>query len=499
MALSRRSFLGIAAAGVGGAAVALTGLRRVGGAHVGSVGQPLAPPIPLSGRVHDVALTARSADWDIGNAGAAHAWTYNGAVPGPELRVTAGDTLRVALKNELPEPTTIHWHGVPVPFAMDGVPELTQTPVAPGTTFIYEFPVTTPGTFWYHTHVGYQLDRGLYGALIVEPQRETLAYDQEYTLVFDDWLQDPDHPRDNPDASGMGGMGGMGGMNGMGGMMGRGRSPRRGAHGEPVRLEPLYDALIVNGRQSAPDLRVRRGDRVRLRLVNAGSALPVAVWIAGHELQVTHADGQPVEPRSTRMLVLGMGERYDVLVTATHPGVWPLTAAAGGGGGQRATVLLRYDGVTSDAPEFVGAPPWREALRYVDLSPATPLPAGAPDRKIDLELSGGMMDPARWTINGRQYPDTEPIEVRHGERVRLRLYNMSMMPHPMHLHGHFFQVMSFDGRRLGAPILKDTITLGHMEAAELDVVADNPGSRWLLHCHNVYHMMGGMQTQLRYV
>jgi len=302
MALSRRSFLGVAAAGVGGAALTLTGLRRFGDAHVGAASRPASVPVPLSGRVHKVALTARPADWDIGNAGAANAWTYNGVVPGPELRVTAGDTLSVALTNELPEPTTIHWHGMPVPFVMDGVPDVTQPAVAPGKTFIYEFPVTTPGTFWYHTHADYQLDRGLYGALIVEPRRETLAYDQEYTLVFDDWLQDPDHPRDNSDASGKGGMMG---MRGMGGMMGRGGSARRGPHGEAVRIEPLYDALIVNGRASAPDLRVRRGDRVRLRLVNAGSALPIAVWLAGHELQVTHADGQPVVPRKSPALFLG--------------------------------------------------------------------------------------------------------------------------------------------------------------------------------------------------
>lgn len=489
MSLSRRSFLGIAAAGVGGATVALAGLRRFGGAHAGTVIQPTLRPVPLSGRVHAVALTARPADWGIGHADLTPAWTYNGTVPGPELRVTAGDTLRVVLKNELPEPTTIHWHGVPVPFAMDGVPDLTQPAVAPGKSFIYEFPVTTPGTYWYHSHVGYQLDRGLYGPLIVVPQRETLTYDQEYTLVFDDWLQDPDHPRDNPAASGMGSMGGMGGM--------MGRSRPRVAHGGAVRVEPLYDALVVNGLSAAPDLRVRRGDRVRLRLINAGSALPIVVWLAGHELEVTHADGQPVTPLKTSALLLGMGERYDVIVTATHPGVWPLTAVATSG--QRTTIWFRYDGVTTAAPESVAVPPYGDALRYVDLSPTTPLPAGDPARTINLDLSGGMMDPSRWTINGRQYPDTVPIDVRHGERVRLRFYNMSMMPHPIHLHGHFFQVVACDERRLDAPILKDTITLGHMETAELDVIADNPGAHWLLHCHNIYHMMGGMQTELRYV
>ena len=441
-----------------------------------------------------MALTARPADWEIGNAGTAPAWTYNGTVPGPELRVTAGDTLRVILKNDLPEPTTIHWHGVPVPFAMDGVPDLSQPAVEPGKSFVYQFPALRPGTYWYHTHVGYQLDRGLYGALIVEPPSEPLAYDREYTLVFDDWLRDPDHPVENPQATGMGMMGGMGGM---GGMMGREQTKRPEPSGVMARVEPLYDALIVNGKASPEDLRVRRGDRVRLRLINAGSSLPVVVWITGHEMLVTHADGQPVESKWSKVLMLGMGERWDVLVEATNPGLWPVIALAAGG--KRATVLLRYDGVDTIAPAAPDRVRDRDLLGYGDLRAAEPPPDAVPDRRIDLELSGGMMDPSRWTLNGRQYPDTEPIEMKRGERVRLRLFNMSMMPHPIHLHGHFFRVMSFNDQRLRTPILKDTIALGHMETADVDVVADNPGSRWLLHCHNVYHMMAGMQTELRYV
>ncbi len=484
--LSRRDFLG-AAAGLGAGAFWIT---RPGGFRVGP-GSP----------VREYRLTARPADWDIGGGPTAPAWTYNGTVPGPELRVREGETLRVILHNELPEPTTIHWHGVPVPFPMDGVPDLTQPAVPPGGTFTYQFVARAPGTYWYHTHVGYQLDRGLYGAIIVEPSHEMLKYDQEHTLVFDDWLFDPDHPRPNPNASGMMGMEGIMG----GGMMGGGMSPGKPDSStkpqhKPPRVEPLYDGLIVNGRgdRSATELRVRRGDRLRLRLINAGSSLPLLIQVAGHEMQVTHADGQPIDPGKTRAVTLGMGERWDVLIEAQNPGLWPLTATAPGGA--RVTTLIRYDGVRSTRPE----PGPREAdgreetLRYDELAGATPSSVPVPDRVYDLQLSGGMPDPARWTINHRVHPDTEPILVRTGQRVRLRLSNMSMMPHPMHLHGHFLQLVSFNGRRLSTPVRKDTVMFGHMEGGILDVVADNPGARWLFHCHNLYHHMAGMATELRY-
>ncbi|MGH7701655.1 MAG: multicopper oxidase family protein [Gemmatimonadales bacterium] len=481
--LSRREFLG-AAATLGAGALRTV---RPGGFLVG----PRSP-------VREYRLTARPTDWDTGGGSTAPAWTYNGTVPGPELRVREGETLRVVLHNELPEPTTIHWHGVPVPFPMDGVPDLTQPAVAPGGRFTYEFVPRVSGTYWYHTHVGYQLDRGLYGVLIVEPGSEALSYDQEYTLVFDDWLRDPDHPRPNPNASGMMGMEGM--MGGMGGMMSHEKPPASDqSHHQPSRVEPLYDGLIVNGRgdRTASELRVRRGDRVRLRLVNAGSAFPLRIQVGGHEMELTHADGQLIVPRKTRAVALGMGERWDVLIEARHPGLWPLTATAPGG--ERVTMLIRYEGVRSTRPE----PAPREAegeetVSYDELSGATPAAVPVPDRVYYLVLSGGMMDPTRWTINGRMHPNTDPIPVRLMERVRLRLTNMSMMPHPMHLHGHFFQLLSFNGRRLSSPIRKDTIMLGHMEGGTLDVVADNPGARWLFHCHNLYHHLAGMATELRY-
>lgn len=507
MALSRRAFAAAAAASLGGGLLAVSGLRRLlaPGAAAGPIGTPGPPSAgDPTGTVREYALRAAPIEWDAGLGGTTRAWAYNGRIAGPELRVREGETLRVVLTNGLPEPTTIHWHGVPVPFGMDGVPDLTQPAVPPGATYVYEFTARAPGTYWYHTHFGYQLDRGLYGALIVEPRQEHLAYDREFTLVIDDWLADPEHPSPDPDATGMAGMmGGMGGMSGMGGMMGGMGGMMGGSKGSHLtgapRVQPRYDALIINGASSRtpPELSVRRGDRVRLRLVNAASAQPVAVQAMGHDMQVTHADGQPIRPVTAGVVVLGMGERLDVLVEARTPGIWPIVAFAAGG--LRATALLRYEGVRGTTPEPIpDQPDARSALSYEALEALEPLPVRDPDQQHAIELSGGMMDATQWTMNGRRYPDTTPITVHPGERVRLRLSNMSMMPHPMHLHGHFLQLVGLEDRMRPRPALKDTVTLGHMGAVTVDVVADNPGAHWLFHCHNLYHMMAGMATELRY-
>jgi len=505
MVTSRRAFIATALAGLGGGAYWRLVTHGSGGG-AGRLAVP--PPVPPTGRIHEYVLEAKATDWAPGGDLAARAWVYNGTVPGPEIRVAEGDRLRVTLRNSLEEPTSIHWHGLPVPFSMDGVPELTQPAVPPGSTFRYEFTAARPGTYWYHTHFGYQLDRGLYGALIVEPAREPLRYDQEYTLVLDDWLNDPDHPHPDSLAGGMMGMdmGGMGGDMSMGDMRGgmkggmeRGRP--HSAHAGAVRIQPIYDALIVNGRATnrSPELRVRRGDRLRLRFINAGSAMPLAVRVMGHSMRVTHADGQPVEPITRRIALLGMGERLDVLIDANQPGVWPITAF--GQNNQRVSAVLRYDGAHGPAPDDTGNEEIRpgDLLDYSQLSGVTLEPDDEPHRQYELELSGGMMDGRHWRINGREYPDAAPIQVHEGERIRLRVVNMSMVPHPVHLHGHFYRLLEVNGERLRRPILKDTVMVGHMEGFVADVVADNPGARWLLHCHNLYHHLGGMAMELRYV
>jgi FtsP/CotA-like multicopper oxidase with cupredoxin domain len=466
-------------------------------------------------RLREFTLTAAVGRWEVARDSSVSAWMFNNQLPGPELRVTEGDVIRVTLRNQLPDPTTIHWHGMPVPFVMDGVPELTQPPVPPGKSFVYEFVARTPGTYWYHSHVAYQIERGLFGALIVEPRRESLSYDREYTLVLDDWVNDVDHA--TPSAAPYN-------MRVAGALMGSMRmemddhagepalevaaSQQSGAagstgqaalHGAP-RREPVFDRYTINGgaKPSEP-LLVRRGERVRLRLVNASAATVVPMYLAGHRLTITHLDGQPVVPRETGVVVIGMGERVDVIFEANNQGAWPLASADSRQRQKGMEIVVRYDGVGIGTAPSDTEPPRISPTPYRDLEGLAELRPVEPHRTYDLVFA---MDSAtRWTVNGKAYPDVEPLKVSRGERIRLRLRNESMFAHPIHLHGHFFDVVRPYGamENIARPLRKDTITLYHMDSHAIEFTADNPGARWFLHCHNQYHHSGGMATEVRYV
>jgi FtsP/CotA-like multicopper oxidase with cupredoxin domain len=279
-------------------------------------------------------------------------------------------------------------------------------------------------------------------------------------------------------------------------MMGRGMMGG-GGMGSMMSLGiPDYLALLVNGRppMDPPTFEVKRGERVRLRFINPSGATTYRVAIAGHRLSVSHADGRPVKPVEVDALEIGMGERYDVIVEARNPGAWAIVAAQLQGSPEPARAVLRYLDARG-APRPTGQEP--EGLRRGRLlklddlvsTEADDRAAVAPERDVDLLLSGGMMSSA-WTIGGQVYPEADPIEIRRGERVRFRLRNMSMALHPMHLHGHFFRV----GRGW-----KDTVLVPpHMGEVSFEFRADNPG-RWFFHCHNAYHMEMGMAREVRYV
>lgn len=284
------------------------------------------------GAAREIRLVAEVGDIDLGPLGAHRTWLYNGQFPGPELRVREGERLRVTLVNRLPDPTTIHWHGIPLPNAMDGVPGVTQPAVAPGETFVYDYVAEPAGSYMYHSHFALQLDRGLYGPLVIEERAPHVAYDREYTLLLDDFLPGATRNAQGGMMGGSGGMvGGRGGrMGGRGGLGGMGRgSGREGAApsaadtaevgGSPG--APSYRALLINGRPPADPatLDVTRGQRVRLRILNPSSATTFRVAVAGHRMRVTHADGQPLQPVEVDALVVGMGERYDVVIEARIP------------------------------------------------------------------------------------------------------------------------------------------------------------------------------------
>jgi multicopper oxidase len=441
-------------------------------------------------------VSARPTTVDLGSRSVV-TWTSGDAVPGPTLRTTAGDLLRVELRNDLPVETSVHWHGLALSNDMDGVPGITQEPIAAGGAFTYELTTPDPGTYFFHPHSGVQLDRGLYGVLVVDDPAEPGGYDQEWVVVLDDWVDGTGRTPDEVLAglvsmSGMGsdGMdhGGMdhGGMGGGHSMDGGMTSPLLGGAGDVD-----YPHYVVNGRtpEAPVTLSGKPGQRARIRIVNAGSDTAFRVALGGHRLTITHSDGYPVVPVATDCLLIGMGERYDVSVDLAD-GVFPLVAMAEGKSGAGLAVV-RTSGGAAPGPDARVPELDRRLTLGTDLTATTGvrLADRAVDRDLDVVLAGSMM-PYRWTINGARFPDTAPLEVEPGERVRLRLRNASMMFHPVHLHGHTFGLVEGGAR-------KDTVVVRPMQSVEVDLEADNPG-QWALHCHNIYHAETGMMAVLSY-
>jgi FtsP/CotA-like multicopper oxidase with cupredoxin domain len=429
-------------------------------------------------------LQARPAAIDLGGR-VVRTWAYGDAVPGPVLRGRVGETLAVRVDNRLPQDTTVHWHGLAVPNDMDGVPGLTQPPIAPDHSGSYRFTLPHPGTYWYHPHVGVQPDRGLYGALIVDDPAEPGRYDLELLVVLDDWLDGTGRSPDDVMREMQGGMADMADMRS------RPRSPVLGGEGGDV----AYPHYLLNGRLpgAPPSFRARPGQRARIRIVNAGADTAFRVALGGHRLTVTHTDGFPVRPVTVDTLVIAMGERYDLEVRLGD-GAFPLVAVPEGKHGQAARAIVRT--ASGPAPPASSLPEEldRRLLRLEDLraTAAVALPRRAPQRRHDLVLEGDMMG-SGWTINGHSYDPSRALPMRHGEVVRLRLVNLSSMFHPVHLHGHTFQIR-LDG---AAGPRKDTVIVVPLQTVVADVVADNPG-RWLAHCHNLYHSMSGMMALLAY-
>ena len=486
-ALSRRVVL--TAGSLGALAACSTASSPTTGMRMPATPVPTsAPASPSPGqRVVERVLTPAPARVDLGGV-TVDTWAYDGVVPGAELRVTAGDFARVRLHNTLPAETTVHWHGIRLRNPADGLPGVTQDAVQPGGDFTYAFTAPDPGTYFFHPHVGVQIDRGLYAPLIVEDPHEPLTYDVEWVVVLDDWLDGTGRTPDQALAdlveaggtatgSGMGGMGmGMGGMDGMGG----------GDDGDVA-----YPHFLVNGRTPTDPVVFtgRPGQRVRLRVVNSGADTIFTVALGGHRFTVTHTDGWPVEHQEAEAVTLGMGERFDALVTLGD-GAFPLVARPAGKSGDARAIVRTASGATPDASaspdELAGTP-----LQLADLTPADAarLPA-ATTAETQSVLLQGSMEPYVWGINGAPYGHNTPLTVPGGTRVRFEVTNMSMMTHPFHLHGHTF-ALADTGLR------KDTVLMRHMERRVIEFDTDNPG-RWMAHCHNAYHGEAGMMIGVDY-
>lgn len=445
---------------------------------------------PTDGTVRNLAVRAGMVDIDLGGR-VASTWAYGDMIPGKALRATAGDRVRIDVQNDLPESTSVHWHGLAIANDMDGVPGLTTPEIKAGSKFTYDFVVPDPGTHWFHPHTGLQLDRGLYAPFIIDDPREPGDYDQEWIVVLDDWTDGigptPDQIFADLVATGQQSQNGSGMMGGSG--MDHGGMMADGAG------DVTYPLFLMNGRPANdPDvLNARAGDRVRLRIINAAADTIFSLALAEHELLVTHTDGYPVRPVETGVIQIGMGERYDAVVDLKD-GVFALVAEpAGKDGNARALVRTshsaRTPAVDTRPSALDGYPLSVSALQVAD---GSALPPATPDSVQDVALSGSMA-PYVWTINGTTYEEAVPLTVATGQTGRLRITNMSMMSHPLHLHGHTFQL----GDAGGSGARKDTLLIPPMAAANVDFLADNPG-RWMVHCHNAYHAEAGMMTRLDY-
>jgi multicopper oxidase len=456
------------------------------------------------GAVREFQLTARPETIDLGGR-TVNTWTY-GQLPGAPIRVTAGEVIRATLQNQLPEPTTVHWHGLALRNDADGVPDVTQPSVQTGGQRTYEFTAQYPGTYWFHPHHGPQLDRGLYAPLIVEDPQEPLNYDDEWVVVLDDWLDGVTGTPDEVLAELKRGMSGSPtpGSSDMPGMDMGGHDMSSGTSmGEHLLMGASSDLLggdagdvkyphfLINGRlPTAPvTFQGKPGTRLRLRIINAGGDTAFRLALAGHRMTVTHTDGFPVQPVEVDALLIGMGERYDVLVTLAD-GLFPLVALAEGKNAT-ALALIRTGTGSAPKPDVRARELDGRVATYADLTPADSvrLADRKPDRTIRFELTGGMHR-YNWAINGKAFrPDLiEPI--RSGERVQVAYVNTTEMWHPMHLHGHTFALT-------GTGVRKDTAIVLPKQTLSTVFDADNPGI-WMLHCHNIYHAEAGMMTLLGY-
>lgn len=410
-------------------------------------------------------------------------WAYEGMSPGPTLRVRRGDTVRVRLVNELDQPTTIHWHGIRIDNAMDGVVGLTQAAVPPGGSFDYVFTVPDAGTFWYHTHnrSWEQMARGLYGLLVVD-EIEPYGVDREIPIVFDDWRL------------------------------------TAGGEIEEESLGSLHDWahrgrlgnwLTVNG-VSAPALQIAQGERLRLRLANVANARVLAFDFPGHEPWLIAVDGHAVKPEKLAgsRIELAPAQRADLVMDAVlEPGTTAEIREVGNGEPYKAASLIYSDKgnpIRNRDKTPAGLPVVfrREAL---DIANAV---------TVDLDMTGGAMGAMEsavldgetlgmrelvakrrvWAFNGIAGDLDKPLlEVGRGGTVAIRMTNNTRWSHAMHLHGHHFLATHRNGEEIAETVWHDTILMQPDETLTIAFLADNPG-KWLLHCHMVEHMAGGMIT-----
>jgi len=583
MQIDRRRFVG-AALGGGAAATAMASWFP---AWAQPVSPGIAAPIPtVSGS--DIRLRIARQTMRI-DGKVSRAIGINGTVPAPLIRLKQGQTARLTVVNDLDEDSSIHWHGLILPFQMDGVPGVSFPGITPGSTFVYEFPVVQAGTYWYHSHSGLQEQLGHYGPIVIDPEgADPVAYDREHVVVLSD------HSRISPEAIFRKLKVNPGHFNRQrqtlaGLLAGRDQPLKDRLAWGAMRMDPTDVAdvngstysFLVNGHGPRDNWTAlfRPGERVRLRIINASAMSIFNVRIPGLRMTVVQADGLNIVPVETDEFQIAVAETYDVIVTPAEDRAYTFVAEASDRSGLARATLAPRAGMAAEVPPLrerplatmkdmgmgdMGAmaggdaacPPEHAAMghctpaggaamagmdhgsgaamehgmRDFDVAPQvkrdpsvqtiSPMPVDrmgepgqgledvghdvltykdlvaldrnpdirAPERSLDIHLTGNM-ERFMWSFDGMKMSDHhEPIPFLEGERVRVNLINDSMMSHPIHLHGHFFELVTGKGDR--AP-RKHTVLVQPGGTATFDFTADALGD-WAFHCHLLYHMHAGM-------
>ena len=519
-----------------------------------------------------IALTVANGHFSTGGR-SAHAVMINGTLPAPLIRLKEGQNVRLSVTNHLKEDTSIHWHGLILPFQMDGVPGISFPGIRPGETFTYEFPVRQSGTYWYHSHSGMQEAIGHYGPIVIDPAgRDPVQAEREHVIVLSDWS--PIHPHILlKRLKQMGGYFNMQKQTLAGLLAGKDQSAGERLQWGAMRMDPtdISDvtgstySFLVNGHGTAENWTglFSPGERVRLRIINASAMTNFNVRLPGLPMTVVQCDGQHVQPVETDEFQIGIAETYDVVVRPEEARPYGIIAEAIDRSGLVRATLAPRIGMVADVPALRQRPllgmkdmgmdmaamdmgqggtmhpdqPAHEGmaghsmkmrdksvapqvrmgpgvatlspmpvdrtadrptgledvphrvLTYADLKSLHPhKDRRPPTRTLDIHLTANM-ERYMWSFDGVKLSDgAEPIAFRHMERVRVNLINDTMMPHPIHLHGHFFELVTGAGEHNP---LKHTVNVLPGAKLSFDLTADALGD-WAFHCHMLMHMHSGM-------
>jgi FtsP/CotA-like multicopper oxidase with cupredoxin domain len=397
------------------------------------------------------------------------------------LYVNKGQPFDVKLENLLQVPTSVHWHGLILPNNQDGVAFITQFAIYPGLAYNYKFPLVQEGTFWMHSHLNLQEQKLLSAPLILYGADDSKIADKEAVVLLTDFtFKSPTVIFQDLKCN---------------------QKAKMTSHQMAMQdiVEVDYDAYLANYHtlDSPEIIEVAPGSKVRLRMINGSSATNFFLHLGELEGEAIAVDGNKIQPLKGSEFELSIAQRIDILVTIpSQGGSFPILAQGEGTSLQTGIILLtkgsKVPSLSSKASQKAGG---LTNAQESKLHALNPLPEKPIDNKLTVELGGNMQEYV-WTLNGQSWPEVTPLVAEKGQRLEITFVNTSTMSHPMHLHGHVFQVTAIDGKPLNGA-MRDTVLVMPKSSLSIQFDADNPGV-WPLHCHVLYHMEAGMFTVLRY-